>query len=764
MSKLIFIILFVFSFLFIANFTFAADPPPCECTGGDCCDGCNFLSSDNPCSAWTETECHWGTGCGQDVGERTVIQYCNGKNAGCDGAIERDDWSPSEDCQLWEACSPSTASCSCSGTCLGTPNTPLPADDSKNIKLPLTLSWNTVNGATSYRYKIDGVLENSTISNSVPIDTEGTCLLKSNTDYTWTVQACCNSEGNNCGSRSNWSLKTASAPQSLTPKNGSANIAMPVTLDWCDVADAQFYILRTYIDGLCHPLFLNEENGTCEFLPVPEEQREGELKPVLHSDFNDTINIFTKNNRYEWEIASCFGEDASSCEDYGVKWVFFTGEGSLLGAPELKDPFYNQADPDNIPIINQLDSLSWQGGSETLSYRVIIEKDGRIVATPKTNSETLSFKKIPELWDNPEDFNAVYSWRVKPCWDRDGNNCEAAESAVWQFKTTGAKPNLTSPINNTDAKIPIDLKWEDIPEAVSYYYEIATDDKFTAIRKNGTTSSALATINYPDINLDTKYWWRVKTCADAEGRACGVWNDGTYGFKTFPLNPPTNPQPANDFLPVALTWTPDPGANFYQYKVAYAQKSPEETFPGCIKKEGQQIIPATGGEPPITNQASFLLNEFCLGSYQWRVRSCLNKDCSVATSWADWGFNSLKPVVSGEKGIVPCSRKSDNTDTLYYDEREPCQIKHFGFMLQNIIDFLLWRLGLIIIAILAVFSGVVSYFSLGSSNTLAQIKSIWKSAGIGWGIMLLAWIFINLIMALTAFQIEFFGRWWQLPF
>jgi len=756
--------LIIFSFLFFANIVLSA-----ECTEGDCCDGENFLSSDTPCDAWTETACAWGTGRGSDVGERVITQYCSGGSANCDGSIEPSDWSvpPGGDCQSWEECSPSTYSCICNGAYLETPSNLSPLNGEENVELPVTLGWDTVNGAKSYRYRIDGVLENATSSTNVPIDEAGTCLLKSGTNYTWGVRACCGINGDDCGSWGNWNFKTSLAPQYVSPKNNTENVSMPVILDWCDVSGAKDYTMRIYINGLCHPYFLNPDTGECEFFPIPKEQRTGEATSILHSDYTDTTDFFTKNNRYDVEFATCLNEEAVDCSDYGKKWGFFTGPGSLLGAPQLKNPLYNPAEPSNVPSVNQSDSLVWQGGAGTLSYQIVIKKEGIAVANPKTNNEYLSLKNIPEIWDNPADFNAVYSWQVQPCWDRDGNNCEAAESAEWKFKTTGVPPSLNSPANGTNVKIPVNLTWENISKAASYYYEMAADDSFTTIQKNGTTSGPTATINYPDINLNTQYWWRVKTCANDKGSVCDGWSE-VRSFRTYPLNPPTNPQPLTGFLPITLRWTPDAGANFYQYKVAYAQKSPEELSPTCAAKEGQQIIPAAGGEPPVINQASFSLNEFCLGEYQWRVRSCLSKDCSVATDWAEspvWIFNSLKPAVFEEKGITPCGR-TDGADILStpWDEREPCQLKHLGYMLQNILDFLLWRLGLIIMAILTVVSGVTSYFSLGSPNAFVQVKSIWKSAGLGWSIMLLAWIFINLIMRLTGFQVEFFGRWWQLPF
>ena len=768
--KLLLFSFFVLVLFLFPNFILAADPPPCECTSGPCCDGCYFLSTDDVCDAWSEKSCAWGTGCGSDVGEIVITQYCSGGSAGCNGRIEYGDWGISQggNCQSWESCSPSALSCACNSTCLGTSAYPItapsPSDGSENVKLPVTLGWNSLSGAESYRYKIEGVLEDSTTSNSVEIDKKSECLLQSDTDYNWGVRACCDAYGGDCGPWNNWAFKTSFSPQPIFPQNNSTDVSLPVTLDWCDVADAKEYILLIYIDGSCHPYLLNERDE-CEFFPIPEEQREGEEEPILHSDFASP-EFFTKNNRYDWELASCYDEMAENCVAYGAKFGFFTGPGEPLTSPELKTPFYDPALAETIPAVNQFDSLFWKGGAGTLSYQITIKKDGEITTTTKSYTENLPLKEITELWDTPEDFDSVFSWQVKPCWDKEGENCEAAESAVWKFKTTGAAPSLNLPADGGSVKIPTALRWINVQKAVSYYYEVAGDKNFTNIKKNGTSTSNQTSIEYPDVNLDTQYWWRVKACADEQGSACGEWSTAT--FRTYPLNPPTNPEPLTGFLPTTLKWAPDDGANFYQYKIAFVQKSQEETSPTCSQKEGQQIVPLAGEEPPIINQASFLFNDFCLGEYQWRVRSCLTNDCSVATDWAEstvWSFNSLKPAAFQEKGIVPCGRTNGiDIFSTPWDEREPCQLKHLGYMLQNILDFVMWRLGLIVVALFSLFSAVVSYFSLGGPDTLARIKAIWKSVGMGYGIILLAWVFINLIMRLAGFQVEFFGQWWQINF
>ncbi|MBI4101518.1 MAG: hypothetical protein HY443_00960, partial [Candidatus Nealsonbacteria bacterium] len=672
-------------------------------------------------------------------------------SADCTGRIEEEGpfVSPGGDCQNWQACSPAQI-CVAKGSCLAPPEIISPQNNAQSVNLPLNASWNRVSGANSYRYQIPGIIEDHTQNTSLVIDEEGTCLLRSNADYSFSVQACLNTDGTDCGPQSVSNFKTSFSPQSSSPKNNAENVPLPVTLDWCDVTNAKEYILRIYIDGDCHPYFVNDQ-GECEFLPTPKEQREGESTSTLHSDFPDNHDLFAKNNRYDWELASCYDENAEDCVAYGTKFGFFTGPGEALAAPTLKAPLNNN-------VVNQFDFLSWQGSTGTLSYQITVKKGGAIEATTKSYTENLQLKEILEIWDNPNDFDSVFSWQVKPCWDKEGRNCEEASSEEWQFKTTGAVPSLSLPANNSQTKIPVNLSWQSVPGAAAYFYEAAG--------KNATSSLG-ATISYPDVFPANSYSWRVKTCADKNGDFCGNWSEAR-SFTTYPLNPPASPQPASGFLPAALRWTPDPGANFYQYKVTYASRAAEETLASCITKEGQQIIPADPAQnPPITPSPGFLFNEICLGNYQWRVRSCLNNDCSVATDWSQssvWNFNGLTPA-STAAGLVPCGRtgSKDNPATPY-NERESCQIKHLGFLLQNIIDFLLWRLGIIVLLLFSVMSAVIAYFSLGGPGTLDRIKAIWKSFGFGYGIMLVSWILVNLVLTIAGFKVEFFGRWFELPF
>jgi len=118
-------------------------------------------------------------------------------------------------------------------------------------------------------------------------------------------------------------------------------------------------------------------------------------------------------------------------------------------------------------------------------------------------------------------------------------------------------------------------------------------------------------------------------------------------------------------------------------------------------------------------------------------------------------------VLAKSSGLVPCGRSSDDPKTEY-NETKPCELKDIFLLFKNIVDFILWEVGLIVLVLLIVVVGLTYFFSGGT--TPETVKSILNSAGKGYGIMFFAWIIINFILAILGYKVEIFGRWWQIKF
>jgi len=486
----------------------------------------------------------------------------------------------------------------------------------------------------------------------------------------------------------------------------------------------------------------------------------------------------------------CLGQSAQFCGPFGSKETFETNSvykgvsGFVIPAPELTGPVYDPSDPTKIPVVGFEDSLTWDtkgdGGDCAHFHKLIItrENDGTTLQALEMGSFNFDFDL--EDWtdsDNPPQekiwrgLDEVYTWNAEPCFIRDKENieCEGTLSETWKFKTTGAIPqNLQSEVTNRTR-----LSWDEVEKAGSYRYQLAADDAFSDIKNEETTLAIQITLDYPNVEPNTPYWWHVASCADGEGVICGEWG-APQTFTTLPINPPSAPvNPANQgkmFIPGSLSWEPDPGASYYQYHIEYVCRDPEETLEECMDVSvcGESGVPKVLVDANITSSTSAFLSTKCTGQYHWAVASCADKDCAVVVpdDPADvtlWSFTGRELPAEEEFGLVPCGRNSNN-DATPYNEKEDCGLKHVGFLLQNILDFVLWKLSLIVLAVLAVFVAASTYFSFGSPDVITRVRSVFRSYFYGVLILLFAWAIVNLIMAVFGFNVNFFGNWYEIPF
>ena len=177
-------------------------------------------------------------------------------------------------------------------------------------------------------------------------------------------------------------------------------------------------------------------------------------------------------------------------------------------------------------------------------------------------------------------------------------------------------------------------------------------------------------------------------------------------------------------------------------------------------------LPTGESEGKIISSLQKTFTGLPIGEYSWVVRSCGDAQGAGCGEWSELQVFKIAPAPPGTTGgLIPCGRQYDDTiATPGIDESEPCRISHLILLLKNVLDFTLWRLGLIIIAIMAVLTGAVSYFSFGRPEIILRIKSIWKSVFIGYLIALFAWLAVNVILNVLGFEVRLFGTWWQLPF
>ncbi len=675
----------------------------------------------------------------------------------------------------------------CSGSCYPAPKPKPLNDDSllpKNVadakgkyKLPINFGWEdniekevakapNFCPVGSYEFNIP----NPSLTEIVPntqydqlVTTSDTsykleCELKSNNDYQWKVRACLDDNAADCGEWSDeQSFSTSLAPEPIFPydpdwtgEKSAKNIAIPVTLDWCDVEGATAYKFRTYIiengngEEICHPWM--ELAGACEPLVLKKT-----LRPLphpsglfLYSDFPDEEKgYFTKDTEYLWELATCIEDE---CSDFGQKWKFKTtgtlATTTLSWPPD--DP--RGQNPVGLPLI-----LDWSDKPGVNSYWYEVTGDKKIEGGTQLSQLSLNY---PEL-----SLNTPYHWKVWACWDYQAKKCEANPIGERGFKTTGAPPNLDYPSPDArDVPIPVNFDWQDVGGAKSYVLKISGDGLAEEIIVEDKSEFVMG---FPDFNIrqEKTYTWQIKTCAWEGGKACGDYS-GPRTFTTFRLPAPTEPSPIDGGQLSTdikfLSWGSVERAKAYQYQIKLLSLSEKEIDETCPPLIGKNLFE----KPKIVLGSSDFVELKCLGQYQWQVAACLDKDCQEVGEWSNWTFSLVEPSEIKKGGLVPCGQTYDNPQTPW-NEREPCQIKHFFLLIKIILDFIFTRIIPLGLVLLTLATGAMFYFSLGGKVIpIMRIKRMWKYAIIGILLTFFAWSLVNLILKLAGFNIGIFGNWY----
>ena len=593
------------------------------------------------------------------------------------------------------------------------------------------------------------------------------CFFKSNRTYNWTVWACCNENGTNCGPPSVKQFKTSSAPEPKIPYDpdwagsGEAeNVSLVEKLQWCPIDEDKpqeerilsysllFYLIKNGVEE-CHPL-LKDATGKCNPKLVLPEPEAGFLSP--NPEFpNEKYGFFTKKNSYSWEVAACKDLAAEDCTDYSQKWRFVI-QANLL-PPDLFAPPNDQAGekPTELPIL-----LQWKGSLGSNSYVYEISSIGQGTTTPPN----VSFD-FPQL-----SLDTFYTWKVQPCWDYESKDCENVWSEAYTFKTTGRspKPESMKP-EGANIPIPITFEWEKVPGAKSFVFKIQGD----GLDLEKPTNEPSFSLDYPDLHQEKNYPWQVKTCVKEkeddcvkDQTCCGIWSD-VKSLETFKLAPPSEvlfPKDNNKItfsqFPIPFSWKEVPWARYYKFTLEYVSKSAEESSEECVAGEKEERI-------VLSNQVPTPLR--CLGDYQWQVVACLDKDCGeIGELGPFWRFTLIQESEGGTAGgLVPCGRTYDNPSTQW-NERDSCQIKHLFLIVHIILNFILWKLAPLMLVLLTIISGVLYYLSLGEMKTIVQVKSLWKAAGIGYAIIFFGWLIIDIFLSILGYRVGIFGPWWKIKF
>ncbi|MDP2664072.1 MAG: hypothetical protein Q8P08_01390 [bacterium] len=381
-------------------------------------------------------------------------------------------------------------------------------------------------------------------------------------------------------------------------------------------------------------------------------------------------SCFLKPNRtYEWQVRGCCDAEGESCGAWSGPWEFTTN-----AAPEPKlpyDPDWHGLEKAENLSQEQSEKLQWcemedqtryeettvfgEKYYRPLSYNILIYYSDEDLCHPQLSfggqcipkllsPDEAKREKLPpdELDDSYSTFftkKTPYAWQVSACKDAYGFDC-TSYSQLWKFETgdwaLSVTPTNPPDDSQTPIGLPVLLKWSS-RGANSFNYEIIGIE-------SGTTDIANIALDYPKLNLNTTYQWRVQPCESYDPKDCeeDSWF-GPWTFKTTGQPPQLTSPVGNDILiPVNFEWEAVPGAKSYRIKVQ-----------GITPDEG---IPVE--EPKFSLDYPDLKQET---NYAWQVKTCAREGGNVCGEYSSsQSFKTFK--LSEPAGLIP----EDNGEIYTY--------------------------------------------------------------------------------------------------
>ena len=389
----------------------------------------------------------------------------------------------------------------------------------------------------------------------------------------------------------------------------------------------------------------------------PEGERNRFTAIILEEGFLANNCLLRPSDSYNWGVQACCNPDGTNCGS-SSSWSFETSEKqeSLkqgLGAGTENDP----------EIISQLEDadMRWCGRwareelrgeityfphdryevevqqkaprfifFQTWQAHPLLRETGGIITTSSTipgepkptyinNEQSLLFTK--------SDF-ANYRWRVRAC---SGTIAGCEDFSEWRYLSiydglVVPPPAIIFPSNDPDFSTPIGwpitFRWSTSIGANSYVFEIYDYEKDNnnpiyqgRVESEGGVDGAITrihSITIPkeniELELNTKYRWRVRSCWDTEALKCeDEWSERFFITTGRPpkLISPT-PDETEVLIPVTLEWERVPGARSY-----------------LLEFDGQEIVVNRNRiriDYPIIKQEM---------PYIWSVRSCNDNEGKV---------------------------------------------------------------------------------------------------------------------------------------
>ncbi|MFA6376862.1 MAG: hypothetical protein WCX69_05695 [Candidatus Paceibacterota bacterium] len=519
-------------------------------------------------------------------------------------------------------------------------------------------------------------------------------------------------------------------------------------------------------------------NGNLAYNVFPDKTT-GEVETWFPAQSRGDLAFFSRGRTYSWRLTSCSDDFTKKCfADSSQEWKIKTpGKNSvppeIIPAPQAVTP---KDDPNGNEPIGFPISLSWTvpSGANSFRYETDIPNlnGGRTTAwnVVPNNEFDDATRKMFGLDNTMIMLDTTYKWRVRSCAMFDSGKSDINDCDAWSnwffFRTTGRPPLKDSMLPNMDsvASYPQNFTWEKVSGARSYKIKLLTsrniEIKEKTVKFGPQDRGRPGTqFDYPDIkppvNTDSKaYSWKVQTCADENGERCGAWSDPQHFTTARPGFPQIQTQKKiyGSLNGVDLAWTG-------QTKQYWITMNYDQTQPKCGLQNPIVNKKITGTSCSMQNGCiPEDIKTSCVGSYEWTIQPCTNPDC------LDRGIDNIK------SGSFSVSANASETNTLSvcgqdadtakseWDETEVCGIRHIFLFLKIAINFLLFKLLILMLPIFVLISGGWFYLSSGKPDTVKNVIKMWKEIGIAYGLMLLAWLLISWLLLIVGYN----NLWWKI--
>lgn len=379
-----------------------------------------------------------------------------------------------------------------------------PANTAADVPTTVTVQWNSVQGAASYRLQVSTL---STFTSTVYDDSTLTRNsqqigpLATNTTYHWRVRASNTSGTSNWSSV--WSFTTVpsapAAPTLSSPSNGATNQPTTLTLSWESSAGASLYDLQL------------SETSSFTTLAIDD---------TSIASTSRQVGPLKNNQTYYWHVRS---KNNGGTSAWSSIWRFTT-EPPAQNAPSPISPA-NGATNQPTTI-----TFSWSAVTGANSYHLQVSTTSTFsTIVLNDNNITTTSRQVGSLQNG-----TMYYWRV-----RANFLLLAGEwSNIWTFTTipnAPTTPSLASPANNaTDIALPVLLSWNNSPGASSYHVQVAPASSFATIAWEDSSITAISAL-VSSLANNTRYYWRVRA------RNAGGWSafSPAWSFTTIAGQPAT---------------------------------------------------------------------------------------------------------------------------------------------------------------------------------------------------------------------------------